>query len=36
MYQSTYLGNAISEEDQWAKLRLAREIANEVWGPVSG
>jgi hypothetical protein len=22
----------LSEEEQWAKLRLAGEVANEVWG----
>ena len=31
--QSTYHGNAITEQDQWLKLRLIREIAEEVWGP---
>lgn len=30
--QSTYHGNAITEQDQWLKLGLIREIAEEVWG----
>jgi methionine synthase II (cobalamin-independent) len=31
-FASTEEGNVLSEEEQWAKLRLAVEIANEVWG----
>ncbi len=31
-FASTEEGNLLSEEEQWAKLRLAVEIANEVWG----
>jgi len=31
-FSSTYHGNAITEEDQWRKLGLIREIAEEVWG----
>jgi 5-methyltetrahydropteroyltriglutamate--homocysteine methyltransferase len=31
-FASTEEGNILSEEEQWAKLRLAVEIANEVWG----
>jgi 5-methyltetrahydropteroyltriglutamate--homocysteine methyltransferase len=31
-FASTEEGNILSEEEQWAKLRLAVEIAQEVWG----
>ena len=31
-FASTEEGNILSEEEQWAKLGLAVEIANEVWG----
>jgi 5-methyltetrahydropteroyltriglutamate--homocysteine methyltransferase len=31
-FASTEEGNILSEEEQWAKLRLAVEIANDVWG----
>jgi 5-methyltetrahydropteroyltriglutamate--homocysteine methyltransferase len=31
-FASTEEGNVLSEEEQWAKLRLAVEIAGEVWG----
>ncbi len=31
-FASTEEGNILSEDEQWAKLRLAVEIANEVWG----
>jgi 5-methyltetrahydropteroyltriglutamate--homocysteine methyltransferase len=31
-FASTEEGNVLSEEDQWAKLRMIVEIANEVWG----
>jgi 5-methyltetrahydropteroyltriglutamate--homocysteine methyltransferase len=31
-FSSTVEGNALSEEEQWAKLRLVVEVANEVWG----
>ncbi|HVY59779.1 MAG TPA: 5-methyltetrahydropteroyltriglutamate--homocysteine S-methyltransferase [Xanthobacteraceae bacterium] len=31
-FASTEEGNALAEEDQWAKLRLIVEIADEVWG----
>ena len=31
-FASTEEGNMLSEEEQWAKLRLAVEVANEVWG----
>src|ERR1700744_3471997 len=31
-FASTEEGNILTEEEQWAKLRLAVEIANEVWG----
>src|SRR5437667_790739 len=31
-FASTEEGNILSEEEQWAKLRLAVDVANEVWG----
>jgi 5-methyltetrahydropteroyltriglutamate--homocysteine methyltransferase len=31
-FASTEEGNILSEEEQWAKLKLAVDIANEVWG----
>ena len=31
-FASTEEGNVLSEEQQWAKLRLAIEVAAEVWG----
>ena len=31
-FSSTVEGNALSEEQQWAKLRLVVETAAEVWG----
>jgi 5-methyltetrahydropteroyltriglutamate--homocysteine methyltransferase len=31
-FASTEEGNILTEEEQWAKLRLAVETANEVWG----
>jgi len=31
-FSSTVEGNALSEEQQWAKLRLIVEVAEEVWG----
>ena len=31
-FASTEEGNALSEEEQWAKLRLIVEVAEEVWG----
>jgi len=31
-FASTEEGNALAEEDQWAKLRMIVEIADEVWG----
>ncbi len=30
-FASTEEGNALTEEDQWKKLALVREIAEEVW-----
>jgi len=30
-FASTMEGNLLSEEDQWAKLRLVAEVAREVW-----
>lgn len=31
-FASCEIGNKLTEEDQWAKLRLVKEIAEEVWG----
>lgn len=31
-FASTEEGNLLTEEDQWNKVRLVREIADEVWG----
>jgi 5-methyltetrahydropteroyltriglutamate--homocysteine methyltransferase len=31
-FSSTSEGNALTEEEQWAKLRLIVEVADEVWG----
>jgi 5-methyltetrahydropteroyltriglutamate--homocysteine methyltransferase len=31
-FSSTIEGNALSEDEQWAKLRLVVEVAQEVWG----
>ena len=31
-FASTEEGNNLTEEEQWAKLQLVREIAEEVWG----
>ncbi|MBN9563362.1 MAG: 5-methyltetrahydropteroyltriglutamate--homocysteine S-methyltransferase [Alphaproteobacteria bacterium] len=33
-FASTEQGNLLSEEQQWAKLRLCVEVAREVWGGV--
>ena len=33
-FASTEEGNTLSEEQQWAKLRLCVEVAGEVWGGV--
>ncbi len=30
-FSSTVEGNALTEEEQWAKLRLIVEVAEEVW-----
>ena len=31
-FASCEIGNKLTEEEQWAKLRLVREVAEEVWG----
>ena len=31
-FASTEEGNTLSEDEQWAKLKLAVDVANEVWG----
>jgi 5-methyltetrahydropteroyltriglutamate--homocysteine methyltransferase len=33
-FASTEEGNIVSEDEQWAKLRMIVEIAEEVWGKV--
>jgi 5-methyltetrahydropteroyltriglutamate--homocysteine methyltransferase len=33
-FASTEEGNTLTEEEQWAKLRLCVEVAQEVWGEV--
>jgi 5-methyltetrahydropteroyltriglutamate--homocysteine methyltransferase len=33
-FASTEEGNTLTEEEQWAKLRLCVEVAREVWGEV--
>ena len=30
-FASCEIGNKLTEEEQWAKLRLVKEIAEEVW-----
>ena len=32
--RETEEGNLLTEEQQWAKLRLCVEVAQEVWGGV--
>ena len=31
-FASTEEGNVLAEEEQWAKLRMIVEVAEEVWG----
>ena len=31
-FASTEEGNVLAEEEQWAKLRMIAELAQEVWG----
>ena len=31
-FASCEIGNKLTAEEQWAKLRLVKEIADEVWG----
>ena len=31
-FASCEIGNKLTEEEQWAKLRLVQDIAREVWG----
>jgi 5-methyltetrahydropteroyltriglutamate--homocysteine methyltransferase len=31
-FASTEEGNTLAEDEQWAKLRMIVEVANEVWG----
>jgi 5-methyltetrahydropteroyltriglutamate--homocysteine methyltransferase len=31
-FASTEEGNVLTEDEQWAKLRLVADIAQEVWG----
>ena len=30
-FASCAIGNKLTQEEQWAKLKLVREIADEVW-----
>jgi 5-methyltetrahydropteroyltriglutamate--homocysteine methyltransferase len=30
-FSSTHHGNALTEDEQWQKLRLVVQVANEVW-----
>jgi 5-methyltetrahydropteroyltriglutamate--homocysteine methyltransferase len=32
-FASTEEGNALAQDEQWAKLRMIVEIANDIWGP---
>jgi 5-methyltetrahydropteroyltriglutamate--homocysteine methyltransferase len=34
-FASTEEGNFLAEDEQWAKLRMIVELADEVWGLVS-
>ena len=31
-FASCEIGNKLTEEEQWAKLRLVKEVAEKVWG----
>ena len=31
-FSSNSIGNKLSEEDQWKKISLLKEVAEEVWG----
>ena len=31
-FASCEIGNKLTEEEQWAKLRLVKKIAEKVWG----
>ena len=31
-FASCEIGNKLTEEEQWAKMRLVKEVAEEVWG----
>lgn len=31
-FASCEIGNKLTEEEQWAKIKLVKEIAEEVWG----
>ena len=33
-FASCEIGNKLTEEEQWAKLKLVKEIAEEVWGQI--
>ena len=34
-FASTEEGNTLTEDEQWAKLRMIVEVADEVWGVVA-
>jgi len=31
-FASCEIGNKLTEEEQWAKLQLVKEISEEIWG----
>ena len=31
-FASCEIGNKLTQEEQWAKLKLVKEVAEEVWG----
>ena len=31
-FASCEIGNKLTEDEQWAKLKLVKEIAEEIWG----
>ena len=31
-FASCEIGNKLTEEERWAKLRFVKEVAEEVWG----
>jgi 5-methyltetrahydropteroyltriglutamate--homocysteine methyltransferase len=35
-FASTEEGNTLAEDEQWSKIRMIVEVANEVWGGSTG